>query len=406
MQQVEASRAIALFAATRNNTVGAERLPTIESLKDGAGSFEKVEPHANAFLIGTSGSTAASKLVAQSHANAAANAAAVIKHHHLEAGERLLGCLPIHHVNGLHFTLFGTLTAGAHAILVDGFQPFGYANLLQRFRPRIASVVPNILESLVTTWRDGDLPREFHYFVSAAAPLPARTARSVAAKLRRPVIQGYGLTETTNFSCTLPIDLPDVLYDRLMLDTDVSSVGVAFPGNEVAIFGPDGDRLGPGMKGEICMRGHNVMNGYHNNIEATTEAFRGGWFHSLDIGFEQTFPDDSRTFFVITGRAKNMAKVRGETVSIDEMDRVLRELPGIVDAACVAQPHQLYGEEIIAVIVTSMGMTDEIIRAHLVEHFSRASQPSRIVRRAVIPRTPTGKVRRAELRADVVAAKP
>jgi acyl-CoA synthetase (AMP-forming)/AMP-acid ligase II len=406
LQQINAAGAESLFSGTERIAAGlpgARPLPAINSLKESIAPVPNIEPHADAFLIGTSGSTAASKLVAQSHANAAANAAAAVAHHRLTAADRFLGCLPIHHVNGLHFTLFATLAAGAHAVLVKGFQPFGYARLLERFRPQIASVVPNILEALVTAYRGSDLPPEFRYFVSAAAPLPAHTARSVAAKLGRRVVQGYGLTETTNFSCTLPPDLPNALYRRLILEAEIPTVGIAFPGNEVAILGPDGARLPPGAQGEICMRGHNVMNGYANNPEATAEAFRNDWFHSQDIGFEQKDPDDGRSFFVITGRAKNMAKIRGETVSIDEMDRVLRDLAGIVDAACVARPHKLDGEEVIAVVVTSAEMTDEEIRAHLLRHFSRKAQPSSILRRPAIPRTPTGKVKRAELRAEVDA---
>jgi len=135
-----------------------------------------LDPMADAQLFGTSGSTAVSKLVVQSHYGAAVNAEAVRLHHRLEPGDRFLGCLPIHHVNGLHFTIFATVAAGAHAILADGFRPFSYPSLIERYRPRIASVVPSILEALVEAWRRPNLPTDFGYFVSAAAPLTSSVA--------------------------------------------------------------------------------------------------------------------------------------------------------------------------------------------------------------------------------------
>ncbi|WP_068874053.1 MULTISPECIES: class I adenylate-forming enzyme family protein [unclassified Phenylobacterium] len=376
---------------------GDERVPLPSPQDDGS------------FLIGTSGSTAASKLVLQTHANALANAAAVVRHHALAPGDRFAGCLPIHHVNGLHFTLVGMLAAGAHAILFERFDPFGYPRALQAWRPRIASVVPSLLEALLAGNRGEGLPDSLHYFVSAAAPLATATARQVADSLRRRVVQGYGLTETTNFSCTLPADLSETAYARLMLDADIPSIGVAVPGNEVAVLDPDGRVLPPGERGEICMRGHNVMAGYAGNPEATAEAFRGGWFHSQDLGMVVRDGESDRAYFVITGRAKNMAKVAGEAVSLEEAERVLRKLPGVADAACAAMSDPLYGERLVALLVLTEELPDAAVRAHLAAAMSAAAQPARILRVPGIPRTQTGKIRRPELKqlvAELTGRKP
>src|SRR6185503_19028555 len=167
----------------------------------------QLAPDSAALLFGTSGSTAVSKIVSQSHRNAVVNAYAVSLHHRLRPGDRLLGCLPFHHVNGVHFTLLATLYAGAHAVVLNTFDPRTYIDVIERFRPRLASVVPSLLEVLLDTCGDRALPREFDYFVSAAAPLAARTARAVRNQFRTRVLQGYGLTETTNFSTTVPTDL-------------------------------------------------------------------------------------------------------------------------------------------------------------------------------------------------------
>jgi len=356
-----------------------------------------IEPWADALFFGTSGSTAASKLVAQSHYNAAVNAGAVRRHYGLRRGDRLLGCLPIYHVNGLHFTIFATLASGAHAILAHAFDPLGYPQLIEQFRPRIASVVPSILETLLGIWRQPFFPSEFDYFVSAAAPLTSRTAREVAQKMNVMVLQGYGLTETTNFSTTMPMDLPQEAYHRLMLDAEIPSIGTALYGNEVAVLTADRDHATPGEIGEICMRGHNVMTRYANNATETAEAFRDGWFHSQDLGFEIKNSESGRSFFVITGRIKNIAKVRGETVSLDEMDRVLRTLPYVQDAACVALPHRFLGNEIMVAVVFSEGARHTDLRTHLRAAFTPTALPNHIVRLDTIPRTATGKILRAEL---------
>src|SRR2546423_5911889 len=108
----------------------------------------------------------------------------------------------------------------------------------------------------------------------------------------------------------MPTDLPQDAYRRLVLEADIPSIGVALLGNEVVVLTAEGDLAEVGEVGEICMRGHNVMSRYAANPEATEEAFHGGWFHSGDIGFATTDEGSGQTFFVISGRAKNIAKVR------------------------------------------------------------------------------------------------
>ncbi|SED36689.1 class I adenylate-forming enzyme family protein [Streptomyces melanosporofaciens] len=402
-QQTEAAGAQVVL---RPPSVPAEALPeavvlpdprTLEEPQDDLGGPE-IDPDQDALFFATSGSTAASKLVAQSHYNAAVNAEALGRHHGLRPGDRLLGCLPVHHVNGLHFTVLGVLAAGAHVLLADGFDPLRYPRLLQRFRPRIASVVPSVLEALLETWRSPQLPDDFGYFVSAAAPLTTRTARAVWDRFGARVLQGYGLTETVNFSTTMPADLSEDAYRRLMLDTDIPSIGTALFGNEVAVLTPEGERAVPGQVGEICVRGHNVMSRYEANPAATGEAFAGGWFHTQDLGMEVTDPDRAEPFVVVTGRRKNIAKVGGETVSLDEMDRVLRAVPRVRDAACVALPHRFLGEEIVAAVVPAPGADGppDVLPA-LAAAFRPAVLPRRVVPFDAIPRTRTGKVLRREL---------
>jgi acyl-CoA synthetase (AMP-forming)/AMP-acid ligase II len=398
--QVESQQAVAVLrspAVPEVDGIESVELPEVAALPEApAQELPPPDPAADALLFSTSGSTAAAKVVAQSHRNAATNAEAFRRHHRLDPGDAILGFLPIYHVNGVHSTLLGPIVAGAHVTLAHGLDPLAYPALLRDVRPRIASVVPSALEALLVTWRDAGPPPEFRYFLSAAAPLGAQTARDVYERLGARIVQGYGLTETTNFSTTMPPDLSEADYRRLMLDTDIPPIGVALYGNEVAVGGPAGEPLPPGEVGEILVRGHNVMSRYAGNPDATAQAFAGGWFHTGDLGMLRADAATGREYVVITGRLKNMAKVRGEAVSLEEMERVLRAHPAILDAACVASPDRLTGERITAAVVAPAGVPTDLTE-HLRKVFAEAALPKRVVLVDAVPRTPTGKIRRPEL---------
>ncbi|GAA1976421.1 class I adenylate-forming enzyme family protein [Kitasatospora viridis] len=366
------------------------------------GSGRLPGPEADALFFGTSGSTAASKLVAQTHANAAVNAYAVGRHHALRPGDRLLGCLPIHHVNGMHFTLFATLAAGAHAVLAESFSPFTYADIISEYRPRLASVVPSILESLLEARPRPQLPAEFEYFVSAAAPLATTTVQNVFTRLNARVLQGYGLTETTNFSTTMPRQLHESDYRALTLDSEIPPVGHALHGSEIAVLDPDGTPVPAGEVGEICMRGYNVMSRYVGNPAATDEAFANGWFHSGDLGFIGPDGTPGQGLLTITGRKKNIAKVGGESVSLEELERALLSFPPVRDAGCATMPDRRRGEMVVAAVVVSGELSEKSLLDHLRTRLSPAALPRTITRLEQIPRTATGKIRRSEL-ADVLA---
>ena len=350
---------------------------------------------AGELVFATSGSTAASKLAAQSHYAAMVNAEALTRHHGLGPGERVLGCLPICHVNGLHFTVLATLWSGAEAVLLPTFQPLGYRDAVQRFEPTIASVVPTILDQLAASPPIA-FGRGFRYFVSAAAPLTSRTARSVIDHLGVRVIQGYGLTETTNFSTLLPTDLSEAEYRSLMIDVEVPTVGAAIFGNEVVVLRDDGSFAALGETGEVCVRGHNVMHGYLGNPEANDAAFAGGWFHTGDLGHTISGPGD-QILFVLTGRRRNMAKVLGIAISFEEMERRLCELDTVRDVACFAVSDRLRGEAIVAAVVAAPGFDEDDADEHLNRWFSPAALPVRYIRVDAVPRTPTGKILRPGL---------
>lgn len=348
-----------------------------------------------ALLFGTSGSTAASKIVVQSHQAMASNAEAVRRHHHLDPGTVILGGLPIHHVNGVHFTLIATLYAGAQVVLPQQVLSSGYRNLFDNHEPDLASLVPPLLEALLIRSPNWRPPASLRYFVSAAAPLTKSLVNRIVNAYGIRVIQGYGLSETTNFSTTVPVDASWRVYREVMLDSHIPSVGIALYGNDVEVLASDGTVLGERQQGEICMRGHNVMEGYAGRADLTAEAFAGGWFHSGDLGYSAT-AQDGRRYFYITGRSKNIAKIRGETVSLEEIERALLSTELVMDAACIAVPHPLSGEQIIA-FVHSRGASIEQIRTQLARLLPANAIPSSWQEYDSIPRTVTGKLQRSLL---------
>lgn len=374
-------------------------LPDLSSFVELAPDFEgqELEVKSRAMCFPTSGSTASSKIVAQSHYNIMANAQALQQHHDIQSDFTLLGCLPIYHVNGVHFTLCATLWSGSHAVLLESFNSTLFADCVNTYTPHVASVVPSILENILYTCPDFRFPAEFRYFVSAAAPLSKQTCVSVLESFGVKVMQGYGLTETTNFSAIMPREISDALYRQVMLQGDTPSIGIPIYGNEIAILNKDGQLLGPGEVGEICMRGHNVMLGYLNNKQANMESFRDGWFHSGDLGYKYIDESSGYTFIYITGRLKNIAKVFGVAVSLEEMERCLLQAECVDDAACFSEPDQVYGEVVLALIKSRQPLDQQVLSDYLRQYFNPAVLPRKYCRVDEVPRTATGKIIRREL---------
>ncbi|QUR69248.1 class I adenylate-forming enzyme family protein [Mycobacterium spongiae] len=378
------------------STLGALDVPDACDLPDNPPPTIESAYRGPALYFGTSGSTAASKVVAQSRYAAAINAEAVTRHHGLGPGVRILGCLPIHHVNGLNFSIFATLWSGSETVLVQGPRPDLLHHSITTTQPDLVSIVPTALDLLVLSDLDIRSPR-LRYFVSAAAPLTARTAQAVWERFAIPVIQGYGLTEAVNFSTTMPTDLSSDMYRHAVLEVPVPAIGAALFGNEVAVLRPDGTKTDLDEQGEICVRGHNVMLEYVDNPDATLAAFEHGWLHTGDLGVSTLMPGLDAPVHVVTGRSKNVAVVMGVTISLEELESRIRDVPGVEDAACVAVADQLRGETIVAAVVVSSTIKPATYSQHLATHFSPLVLPSRWLTVPAIPRTATGKIIRHAL---------
>jgi long-chain acyl-CoA synthetase len=377
--------------------------PTLDeqaSARPGEGGMAESRPKLTdaALIFFTSGTTAAPKAVVQSHYSVAQNAWTLADHHRLGPGVRLLCVLPLHHVNGLEFTGFGALVSGSHTVVSRGFDGLGFWSAVRTHDIHLISLVPNLLGLLADRpgLRGEPIP-SLGYAVSAAAPLSVGIARRVWERLGLRIVQGYGLSEVTNFSCLLPTDPSIADYQRWMLGGRKPSIGPALPGQAVEVHDGQG-RATPGEEGEIVIRGPCVMSGYLSNEPATEEAFRGGWFHTGDLGY-YLLDDHGRAYFHVSGRLREIAKRAGAMVSLLEVDEVLAAMPGAVDAGAAAFANAWVDEEIAAVVVPGPGasLTAEAVAAHCRRTLPFAATPKAIHFVEAVPRTASGKIRRAEI---------
>jgi long-chain acyl-CoA synthetase len=359
------------------------------------------EPEDEALIVYTSGTTGPPKGVVLSQQNLLVDAQGIAAWHGI--GERSrLGCvLPVHHVNGLVVTLVTPFVAGASVVLFRRFRTQDFWSVVGKEGVEIVSVVPTLLAFLLedeTRGQKRDLERMQH-LICGAGPLTVDLARRFEERFSRRIVHGYGLSETTCYSCFLPTDLSDKEHAHWMRAFGFPSIGVPIPPNEMAIHDTEGRALGPGERGEIVIRGVNVMKGYHARPDANAQSFAFGWFRSGDEGFFER-DERGRRFFFITGRLKELIIRGGVNLSPFEIDEVISRIPGVARGLAVGFENDWYGEEVGAFVkLEPEADLDEaaILRACR-EKLSFAKAPKVVVFGEEIPVTSTGKYQRGRLR--------
>jgi long-chain acyl-CoA synthetase len=367
-----------------------------------------------ALLVYTSGTTGAPKGVVLTQYNLLVDAQGIALWQGITGGQRTMCVLPIHHVNGIVVTLVTPLYAGASTVLNRQYSSHHFWERIAREGVQIVSVVPTLLQFSLdfaaaqeakgeSIWGNGveryDL-RRFRHLVCGAGTLAMSLVRAFEDTFGIPILHGYGLSETTCYSCFLPIDLGDDERRHWLLDYGYPSIGCPIEPNEMAIFDAagNGQELGAGERGEICARGHNVMRGYFKRPDANAETFKFGWFRSGDEGF---FEVDARgrQFFFITGRIKELINRGGVKFSPFDIEEVLLEIPGVKVGLAVAFRNDYYGEEVGAYVVPDAGVTldPEAIIDHCRRRMTFEKSPKVVVFGTEIPVTSTGKYQRLRL---------
>ena len=347
-------------------------------------------PSDEAVIIYTSGTTGKPKGVLLTHGNLLSNAQQIAEWLHLSEDDRSLMIMPLFHVNALMTTCMSALWVGGSVVLAPRFSVSRHWETISRYGVTYFGSVATMLSMLNHTHPNG-VPAEldvsrFRFALCGSAPVPVEVLNTFEALFHCPVIEGYGLSESTCRSTFNPID------ERRR----AGSVGLPI-GNEVRIFDDDDRELAPRQVGEIVLRGPNIMKGYYKNEPATREAFRSGWFHTGDLGYQ-----DEDGFFYVVDRKSDMIIRAGENIYPREIDEVLYQHPKVKDAATIGAPDELYGEEVMSFIVLRDG--EEATEKELLD-FCRARLadfkcPKSIEFVEGIPKGPTGKLLKRQLTSD------
>jgi acyl-CoA synthetase (AMP-forming)/AMP-acid ligase II len=360
-----------------------------DSLLVDNGRAEQVEIDPRKDLIAlpySSGTTGLPKGVMLTHHNLVANICQMEGLCYFYETDTLICVLPLFHIYGLVVVLNMGLYSGSTIVLMPRFDLESFLQAVQDYEVTLAHLVPPIVLALskhpiVDNYRLPNLKTIF----SGAAPLGEDLTRACMDRLGITVRQGYGMTETSPVTHSSPAPPLDIKF---------GSVGVPAPNTECKIIDLEtGAPLGPGEKGEVCVRGPQVMIGYLNNPEATALTIDAeGWLHTGDIGYV----DEDGHFFIVD-RAKELIKYKGLQVAPAELEAVLLAHPSVADAAVIPYPDDEAGEVPKGIIV----LKEPIEPQALLEFVAERVAPHKRIRHLEfvdkIPKSPSGKILRRVL---------
>lgn len=341
-------------------------------------------------VLQSSGTSGVSKGVVLSERNLLVNCDAMLRSFAWAPADNVLTVLPISHGNGLIIGALLPWLAGARMVLCDRFDATAFWAISRDEGATTASVVPTVMAALLDA--PGTPSPQFRDVVSGSGPLPVDLASTFEERFV-PVRQLYGLSETTAVLTITP------RHGALRRDVDVSpctTAGPAVAHADVAVVDDHGYPCPQGVRGEIVARGAMIMQRYLGAPEPTSEALRDGWFHTGDQGAWRPGPD-GRPWFTVTGRLKDIIVRGGLSISPLEIDVVLNAHPAVREALCFGYPDARYGEEIAAFVVAEKPVSEHELLELCTRELGRARRPRRIIFGSEIPRTHTGKPRRAAL---------
>jgi long-chain acyl-CoA synthetase len=348
------------------------------------GPVECLPPETPAVIVYTSGTTGEPKGATLSHANVLFVAESKRRYLGIRPDDRMLLFLPLFHCFGQNAVLNAAFAAGAAVVLERAFDAGQALAAIEQDGVTMLCAVPThfaVLEERATPAQ----MRTVRYYMSAAAPLPLAIERRWLRRFGIPIHQGYGLTECSPFAS----------YNHASAYRE-GSIGTPIEGVEMAVADVETARLLPaGEKGEIVVRGPNVMLGYWQRPEETGQAIRDGWLHTGDIGRR-----DEDGYFYIEDRIKDMLIVGGFNVYPAEVENALYRHPAVSEAAVYGVPDKLMGERVCAAIVWRAGMRAGAaeLRAFCRGQLADYKVPGDFVSIPALPKGRTGKVLKRVLR--------
>ena len=295
----------------------------------------QVSLHDMAVIIYTSGTTGNPKGVILSHLNLLSDAMGISEWFQFTQDSRCLCILPLFHNNGQITTLLAPLYAGASTVIIKGkISLYAFWFLVNEYQATWTSVMASILSillSLPNERKDNSLTG----ILCGGQILTRSIQEQFEKRFKVPIFEGYGLTETTSFSC---------INNYPAENRKIGSIGKPLQINEMSILNENNQEVEENMEGEICIRGYNVAGGYLGDAKIN-HVFRNGWFHSGDYGTK-----DKEGNFYFHGRQDSLIIKGGENIYPAELENVFYKHPDVDECAVIGIPDKLLGEDICAFV--------------------------------------------------------
>jgi long-chain acyl-CoA synthetase len=387
------------LSSTRLVTIGA--VPGRTSFDDWRSAHPATDPKAPvsvddvAYQLYSSGTTGRPKGVQLTHANLTFGVGTFAGLLGLDSESVSMVAMPLYHIGGGGWALAG-FRLGATNVLVREAIPSDLVSVIESERVTHAFLVPAVLQFMLAV--PGVEERDFsslRYLLYGASPISETVLAGSIRTFGCGFVQAYGLTESTGMVVYLPAedhDLDGPNKQRLR------AIGVPVPGMEVRVTEPGStEELPPGQVGEICVKGPMVMKGYWNLPDATSATIGAdGWMRTGDAGYS-----DQDGYFYIHDRVKDMIVSGGENIYPAELENVIMSHPAVADAAVIGVPSDKWGETPKAVVVLVAGaeLTESDLIAYCRESLAGFKVPTSVDFAAELPRNPSGKVLKKDLRA-------
>ncbi|MES9968429.1 MAG: class I adenylate-forming enzyme family protein [Candidatus Thiodiazotropha sp.] len=337
-----------------------------------------------ASIIYTSGTTGNPKGVTLSHGNLSANIASILAYLELKAEDSILNVLPFYYSYG-NSILHTHLAIGASMVLENSLlYPHRVMEKMAEERVSGFSGVPSTFALLLSRVNldDYDLSGLRYITQAGGAMAPALADRLSNALPHTELFIMYGQTEASARLTYLP---PNMLVEKR------GSIGVAIPNTTIEVRNSAGDVLAPGVTGEICAHGENIMQGYWKDKEKTDQVLKDGWLYTGDLAHT-----DADGYLYIDGRSSDMIKSGANRISPKEIEEVIQELEDIQEVAVIGCPDELLGEVIKAYVVPKQDsdLNKRVIQRHCKDNLAIYKIPKSIEFIEELPKTASGKIQK------------
>jgi long-chain acyl-CoA synthetase len=357
--------------------------------------LQGVGPDSLAALQYTGGTTGVSKGAMLSHGNLISNTMQLLSFvgNHIRPGvEVVITALPLYHIFAFTVNLLAFYQRGGRNLLLPSPRPpSNLKRAFENYKVTWLTGVNTLFNALMNErWFSDSPPKHLRYSAAGGMALQASVAERWRAMTGTPIVEGYGLTETS----------PALAFNPFGGLNKDGTIGIPVPSTDIQLFNEAGKPVAVGEPGELVAKGPQVMLGYWNKEAETKAAMAGGWFRTGDIA-----QMDSDGYFTIVDRKKDMILVSGFNVYPNEVEEQIAAVPGVLEVGVVGVPDDKSGESVRAyVVATAPAPSTETILAQCREHLSAYKVPRSVVFVDELPKSPIGKILRRQLRDQALAA--